>query len=114
MMSNTQQPKPDGHSFALDAVVALAIGALLAVLVSVPFDRVLGLSAILCTALKYAASTVVVTFLAGGRPTRLAQAHIPHSDPAVCVGSADSDRGLRVAVLSCFPQHVTHLAGQGF
>jgi hypothetical protein len=51
------------------AVVAVAIGALLAVLVCVPCDQLFGLPTALCAGLKYTASVAVfATGLSSGRP----------------------------------------------
>ena len=51
-------------------LIAVAIGALLAVLVCVPYDQLFGLPTALCVGLKYTASVVVFsTGLSSGRLT---------------------------------------------
>ena len=70
-MTNVQQAKSADQGIVRNASISLAIGALLAVLVSVPYDQVLGLSTALCVGLKYAALVVVFTYLACGRPAKL-------------------------------------------
>ena len=75
--TNVQQAQSAGQSTVWDALIACgncrgkcrAIGALLAVLVCVPYDQVFGLSTALCAGLKYTASVVVfATCLSSGRP----------------------------------------------
>ena len=79
--TNVQQAQSAGQSTVRDAliasalaqasaaVIAVAIGALLAVLVCVPYDRVFGLPTALCAGLKYTASVAVfATGLSSGRP----------------------------------------------
>ena len=81
-MTNAQQAQSADQSTAWDAliasgiapaiaaVIAAATGALLAVLVCVPYDQVFGLPTALCVGLKYSASVVVFsTGLSSGRPT---------------------------------------------
>ena len=76
--TNVQQSKAAGRSIAWDALIssaiaatiAVATGALLAVLVCVPYDQVFGLPTSLCVGLKYTASVVVfATGLSSGRLT---------------------------------------------
>ena len=71
--TNAQQSKAADQSTVWDAwiaaAIAVAIGALLAVLVCVPYDRVFGLPTALCAGLKYTASVAVfATGLSSGRP----------------------------------------------
>ena len=66
--ANVQQAKSADQSTVWNALIAAAIGALLAVLVCVPYEHVFGLSTALCVGLKYTASVVVfATCLSGGR-----------------------------------------------
>jgi hypothetical protein len=78
--TNVQQAQSAGQSIVWDAliasalapasaaVIAVAIGALLAVLVCVPYDRVFGLSTALCAGLRYTASVAVFAIgLSSGR-----------------------------------------------
>ena len=56
---------------ALISAIAVAIGALLAVLVCVPYDQVFGLFTALCVSLKYVASIAVfATCLIGRSPAK--------------------------------------------
>jgi hypothetical protein len=61
--TNGQQAESADQSIDWNVWVAAAIagatGALLAVLVCVPYDRLLGFSAALCISLRYAASVAV-------------------------------------------------------
>ena len=67
--TNVEQAKSADQSTVWDALIAAATGALLAVLVCVPYDRVFGLPTALCAGLKYMASVVVfATGLSSGRP----------------------------------------------
>jgi hypothetical protein len=65
--AHAQQTRSADQSIVWNALIALAIGGLLAVLVSVPYAQVFGVSPALCVGLKYLASFVVLTCLAGGR-----------------------------------------------
>ena len=72
--TNVQQSKAAGRTTVWDALIssaiAVAAGALLAVLVCVPYDQLFGLPATLCVGLKYTASVVVfATGLSRGRLT---------------------------------------------
>jgi VIT1/CCC1 family predicted Fe2+/Mn2+ transporter len=72
--TNVQQAQSAGQSTVWDAlvaaVIAVAIGALLAVLVCVPYDQLFGLPTALCAGLKYTASVAVfATGLSSGRLT---------------------------------------------
>jgi len=71
--TNAQQSKAAGQSIVWNALIAPAIatatGALLAVLVCVPYDQVFGFPTALCVGLKYTASVAVfATGLSSGRP----------------------------------------------
>jgi hypothetical protein len=67
--TNVQQSKAAGRSIVWNALIAAATGALLAVLVCVPYDQVFGLPTALCAGLKYTASVAVfATGLSSGRP----------------------------------------------
>jgi hypothetical protein len=75
--TNAQQARSADQSIVWDAltapasaaVIAVAIGALLAMLVCVPYDQVFGFSTSLCAGLKYTASVAVfATCLSNGRP----------------------------------------------
>jgi hypothetical protein len=66
--TNVQQARSADQSIVWDAWVAPAIGALLAVLVCVPYDQVFDFSTALCAGLKYTASVAVfATCLSNGR-----------------------------------------------
>jgi ABC-type sulfate transport system permease subunit len=70
---NVQQAKSADQSTVGQALIApasaAAIGALLAVLVCVPYDQVFGFPTAWCTGLKYTASVAVLaTCLTGRRP----------------------------------------------
>jgi hypothetical protein len=68
--TNVQQAQSAGQSTVWNALIAVAIGALLAVLVCVPYDQVFGLSTGLCAGLRYTASVAVfATGLSSGRLT---------------------------------------------
>jgi hypothetical protein len=70
-MTNVRQAKSADQSIVWDALIVSAIGALLAVLVSVPYDQVLGLSTALCIGLKCTASVAVFNSLASVRPAEM-------------------------------------------
>jgi hypothetical protein len=57
--TNVRQARSADQSIVWDAWVAVAIGALLAVLACVPYDQVFGFSTALCVTLRYAASVAV-------------------------------------------------------
>ena len=89
-ITHAQQTRSADQSIAGDALIALAIGGLLAVLVSVPYAQLFGISPALCVGLKYVASIVAFTCSANGRsaerlpPCRAVALRLPKPSSRAC------------------------------